>query len=67
MKGQKIEFDGTPFFLLATKIYDCQHGQDRNAQLKARLQQLHRQKQVTLTHFAQFNLIKHLPVVFMTR
>ncbi len=48
VKGHRIEFDGTPFFLLATKLYDCQHGQDRNAALKARLQELRRQKQVKI-------------------
>lgn len=46
IKGQRIEFDGTPFFLLGTKTYDCQHGQDRNAALKAKQQELRRQKQV---------------------
>ena len=53
VKGQKLEFDGIPFFLLGTKVYDCQHGQDRNTSLKAKLQQSRKRRQVR-------NIQKHL-------
>ena len=48
VKGRRIQFEGTPFFLLATKVYDCQHGQDRNSAKKAKLEKSRKHKQVHL-------------------
>lgn len=28
-KGNRIPFDGVPFVIIGTKIFDCQHGPDR--------------------------------------
>jgi len=32
--GAKISFNGVPFIILGSKVYDCQHGVDRNTALK---------------------------------
>lgn len=31
VNGKKIEFSGVPFYIMGSKIYDCQHGKDRNS------------------------------------
>ena len=36
VKGRKLEFDGVPFVLLGTPMYDCQQGKDKNNALKMR-------------------------------
>lgn len=36
VNGTKIKFTGVPFYILGSKIFDCQHGKDRNAALKKR-------------------------------
>jgi len=33
----KIPFDGVPFSIIGTKVFDCQHGPDRKKSAKARL------------------------------
>ena len=35
-KGDKIPFDGVPFSIIGTKVFDCQHGPDRKKSFKAR-------------------------------
>ncbi|CAH3189586.1 unnamed protein product [Porites lobata] len=35
-KDDKITFDGVPFSIIGTKVFDCQHGPDRKKSLKAR-------------------------------
>ena len=32
--GAKISFSGVPFIILGSKVYDCQHGMDRNMAVK---------------------------------
>lgn len=39
VNGTKIKFTGVPFYILGSKIFDCQHGKDRNAALKKRKKQ----------------------------
>ena len=43
----KVEyiFDGTLFFSLDTKLYDCQHGFNRNVSFKEKLQLSHEHSQ----------------------
>lgn len=36
MRGARISFTGVPFIILGSKVYDCQHGVDRNTALKKR-------------------------------
>lgn len=36
-KDDKIPFDGVPFSIIGTKVFDCQHGPDRKKAFKARL------------------------------
>ncbi|CAH3024912.1 unnamed protein product [Porites evermanni] len=35
-KDDKIPFDGVPFSIIGTKVFDCQHGPDRKKSFKAR-------------------------------
>ena len=35
-KDDKIPFDGVPFSINGTKVFDCQHGPDRKKSFKAR-------------------------------
>lgn len=35
-KDDKIPFDGVPFSIIATKVFDCQHGPDRKKSFKAK-------------------------------
>ena len=35
-KGDRLPFDGIPFMIIGTKIFDCQHGPDRNKNEKAK-------------------------------
>ena len=37
--GKKIEFTGVPFYIMGCKLFDCQHGKDRNAVLKRKQQE----------------------------
>ncbi|CAH3106141.1 unnamed protein product, partial [Porites lobata] len=36
LKDDKIPFDGVPFSIIGTKVFDCQHGPDRKKSFKAR-------------------------------
>ena len=36
--GKKIEFTGEPLYIMGCKLFDCQHGKDRNAALKRKHQ-----------------------------
>ncbi|KAL9954893.1 hypothetical protein ACROYT_G042478 [Oculina patagonica] len=36
VRGARISFTGVPFIILGSKVYDCQHGVDRNTALKKR-------------------------------
>lgn len=44
--GTKIKFTGVPFYIMGCKIFDCQHGKDRNASLKRKKK--HEREQVCL-------------------
>ena len=35
--GDTLKFSGVPYMLVNSKIYDCQHGVDRNKALKRKL------------------------------
>ena len=35
-KGERVPFDGVPFMIIGSKIYDCQHGPDRKKNEKAK-------------------------------
>ena len=35
-KDEKIAFDGVPFSIIGSKVFDCQHGPDRKKAFKAR-------------------------------
>lgn len=37
VKGQKLNFDGIPFMIIGTAVYDCHQGKDRNLALKKRI------------------------------
>ena len=37
VKGRRLEFDGVPFMLIGTAVYDCHQGRDKNTALKARV------------------------------
>lgn len=39
----KIKFTGVPFYIMGFKIFDCQHGKDRNASLKRKKKHQHEQ------------------------
>jgi hypothetical protein len=38
-KDDNIPFDGSPFFIIATKVFDCRHGPDRKKASKKKLAQ----------------------------
>ena len=35
-KGERVPFDGVPFMIIGSKIFDCQHGPDRKKNEKAK-------------------------------
>ena len=35
-KDEKIAFDGVPFSIIGSKVFECQHGPDRKKAFKAR-------------------------------
>jgi len=35
-KGERLPFDGVPYMIIASKIFDCQRGPDRKKNEKAR-------------------------------
>ena len=37
-KDTSISFDGTPFYIIGTKAFDCKHGPDRKKVFKSKLQ-----------------------------
>ena len=78
VNGTKIKFTGVPFYIMGCKIFDCQHGKDRNAALKRKKKQLREQVCVqfitTLAslvsntlHFFMFIFLKmHKPYCFVS-
>ena len=49
-KGERVPFDGVPFMIIGSKIFDCQHGPDRkkNEKNKSSTQKVKYEKQFTL-------------------
>ena len=43
-----MEFSGVPFMVVSQKIFDCQHGVDRNKEAKAKKQIENENEQVNL-------------------
>ena len=37
-KDTSISFDGTPFYIIGTKAFDCKHGPDRKKVFKSKLE-----------------------------
>ena len=35
-KGNRLPFDGVPFMIIGSKIFDCQHGPNRKKNEKAK-------------------------------
>lgn len=35
-KGERLPFDGVPYMIIGSKIFDCQHGPDRKKNEKAK-------------------------------
>ena len=48
-KGERVPFDGVPFMIIGSKIFDCQHGPDRkkNEKDKSSTQKVKYERQLT--------------------
>ena len=56
-KGERVPFDGVPFMIIGSKIFDCQHGPDRkkNEKDKSSKQKVKYKRQLTFISSRNMN------------
>lgn len=64
VKGSRLKFDGVPFMILGTKIFDCLHGTDRKVAAKRKYTQT---VQVLLRFGAGLSLFRMVITVHQRR